>query len=389
MLMRRFLLVLSFLVASLHISAAQSISDHEAQKNALQKEIEMIDRQLAANKSRQKDNTQQLQLVRRKISNRQEIVSEINSQISLYNRQISDNGKAISRMEAEMDTLLLYYEHLIRTAYRNRDSKLWFAYIFSGDNLAQTFRRYSYFKNLSHNLDVRAEEIKTLRQKLSEEKTRLEELRTGLVRAKGDKEREISSLKKEEKSAKALEVQLSKNRRAYERQLAQKRKEVKALEDKIRRLVEEAMKGKEGETTIDYALSGEFSANKGKLPWPTDSHTVIEGFGEHYHPSLKGVKLPYNNGVNILTAPDAEVRAIFDGVVKQVVVMPGYNLCVLVQHGGYFSFYCKLGAVAVKAGQTVKTGDKIGNVDTINGDTIFHFQIWDKDTPLNPELWLR
>lgn len=387
--MKRIFVTIFLLIAAAHMLPAQSISDHEAQKNALQKEIELIDRQLAANKSRQKDNTQQLQLVRRKISNRQEIVSEINSQITLYNRQISDNGKAISRMESEMDTLMLYYEHLIRTAYRNRDSKLWFAYIFSGDNLAQTFRRYSYFKNLSHNLDVQANEIKTLKQKLADEKIRLEELRAGLVKAKGDKEKEISSLKKEEKSAKAIEAQLSKNRRAYERQLAQKKKEVKALEDKIRRLVEEAMKGKEGESKIDYALSGEFSANKGKLPWPTDSHTVIEGFGQHYHPSLKGVKLPYNNGVNILTSPEAEVRAVFNGVVKQIVVMPGYNLCVLVQHGGYFSFYCKLGSVAVKAGQTVKTGDKIGNVDTINGDTIFHFQIWDKDTPLNPELWLR
>jgi len=28
-------------------------------------------------------------------------------------------------------------------------------------------------------------------------------------------------------------------------------------------------------------------------------------------------------------------------------------------------------------------------VDTINGDTQLHFQIWQKQTPQNPELWLR
>ena len=85
----------------------------------------------------------------------------------------------------------------------------------------------------------------------------------------------------------------------------------------------------------------------------------------------------------------ARVKAVFDGVVKQIVVMPGYNQCVLVQHGNWFSFYCKLQNTVVKAGDKVRTGQVIGIVDTINGDTQLHFQIWQKQTPQNPELWLR
>ena len=85
----------------------------------------------------------------------------------------------------------------------------------------------------------------------------------------------------------------------------------------------------------------------------------------------------------------ARVKAVFDGVVKQIVVMPGYNQCVLIQHGNWFSFYCKLQSTSVKAGDKVKTGQVIGVVDTINGDTQLHFQIWQKQTPQNPELWLR
>ena len=83
------------------------------------------------------------------------------------------------------------------------------------------------------------------------------------------------------------------------------------------------------------------------------------------------------------------VNAVFDGVVKQIVVMPGYNQCVLVQHGNYFSFYCKLKTTSVKAGDKVKTGQKIGVVDTINGDTQLHFQVWKGQSPQNPEIWLR
>ena len=51
-----------------------------------------------------------------------------------------------------------------------------------------------------------------------------------------------------------------------------------------------------------------------------------------------------------------------------IVVMPGYNKCVLVQHGNYFSFYCKLGTVSVKAGDKVKTGQVVGTVDTIGAE---------------------
>jgi murein DD-endopeptidase MepM/ murein hydrolase activator NlpD len=80
---------------------------------------------------------------------------------------------------------------------------------------------------------------------------------------------------------------------------------------------------------------------------------------------------------------------VFDGVVRQIVVMPGYNKCVLIQHGNYFSFYCKLRDVTVKAGDKVKTGQTIGHVDTIGGESQLHFQIWKGSTPQNPELWLR
>ena len=70
-------------------------------------------------------------------------------------------------------------------------------------------------------------------------------------------------------------------------------------------------------------------------------------------------------------------------------MMPGYNQCVLVRHGEYFTFYCKLRNVTVKAGDKVKTGDRLGAVDTIGGENQFHFQLWSGRQPQNPELWLR
>ena len=99
--------------------------------------------------------------------------------------------------------------------------------------------------------------------------------------------------------------------------------------------------------------------------------------------------MPFNNGVNVSVAKGTKIQAVFNGEVKRVIVMPGYNKCVLVQHGSYFTFYCKLASVSVKAGDKVKTGQTIGVVDTIDGQTQFHFQLWEGQKPQDPEKWLR
>jgi murein DD-endopeptidase MepM/ murein hydrolase activator NlpD len=51
--------------------------------------------------------------------------------------------------------------------------------------------------------------------------------------------------------------------------------------------------------------------------------------------------------------------------------------------------YCKLKNVSVKADDKVKTGDVLGTVDTINGQTQLHFELWQGKKPQNPESWLK
>ena len=164
---------------------------------------------------------------------------------------------------------------------------------------------------------------------------------------------------------------------------------MEALNKEISRMIDSARKkAPKSRSSEDIRLSSEFASNKGKLPWPVEG-PVVYHFGQHYHPVYTGVKLPFNNGMSIAVQPGTEARAVFDGVVSQIIVMPGYHQCVLVQHGGYFTFYCKLARVSVKSGQKVSTGQVIGTVDTIAGETQLHVQLWDGKDPEDPEDWLR
>jgi septal ring factor EnvC (AmiA/AmiB activator) len=96
-----------------------------------------------------------------------------------------------------------------------------------------------------------------------------------------------------------------------------------------------------------------------------------------------------NNGVNIQTNQGEEVRAVYDGEVGTVASIPGLNKIVFIKHGDYTTVYAKLAKVTVKAGQTVKANQVLGEVYTDkNGTSELQFQIWQNDKKLNPQVWL-
>lgn len=394
----KYLITVIFLL--MLVSAAASAQDtkaYEQKKARLEREIAIIDKQLAENSSRSSSLMADLFLIRKNVANRKALVAESDKRIKDLNNQIYLTQKQINKMQARIDTLSAHYSKLLVSAYKNRDAKVWYMYMFASENLGQAFRRFGYFRNLSSQLNSDAEKIRQEKAVLEEEKAKLGKMKAEAEVIRKERAAELSRLSKEEKKADGVVRQLKKDRKKYQSQIAAKRKEVNALNREIERLIAEAMGGgsktssankTRKRATVDMKLDAEFAKNKGKLPWPADG-PIVGRFGKHYHPVYKNLELPPNNGVDIALSKGTEIVAILDGVVTQVITMPGYNQCVLLQHGNYFTFYCKLGKVAVKIGDKVKTGQALGVIDTINGQTQLHFQVWQGGKPQNPETWLK
>lgn len=381
---------------SVTVLHAQDTRAQEQKKERLEREIELINRQLSSTNSKSRSALATYDLVSKKVSNRQALLRESRRKEKECADKIYLKQKEINKLQESYDTLAAHYDRLVLGAYKNRDARIWYMYILASDDLSQAYRRYGYFKSLASQIGEEARRMEDARAKLEAERDELQKLRVEQKVVTQNTQKELGKLQSEQAESKALVGKLKKEKSKYQKELAAKRKQVEALDREIARLVREAMKGgtvsgagkKSNKMVIDEKLAAEFSKNKGKLPWPADG-PVVDAFGERYHPVYKNVKLPKNNGVGIALRPGTSVKCVFDGVVKQVLVMPGYNQCVLVQHGNYFTFYCKLKNVVVKSGQKVKTGQDIGTVDTINRETQLHFQIWKDTTPQNPESWLK
>lgn len=373
---------------------AQDTSSQRARRDKLEREIEIIDRQLAENASQSNALLSDMTLLRKKISNRRALVAESDKEIRRYSDEIYLTQRKINRLKARVDTLTAHYEKLVMSAYKNRDSRVWYMYMLASDNLGQAFRRFGYFKNLSTQMKTEATRIRELQKELEEEKAKIAQMRTEAQAVRKQRVADLESLKKEEVQMSNMSKKLRRNKRTYENQLKKKRQEVVALNKEIERIIQEAKKAKQKPsgtskkaTEAAVKLSAEFSQNKGKLPWPAEG-PVVGGYGRIYDSDYNTLDIPENRGIDIAVMKGAEVTAVFDGVVHDVATMLGHNKCVLIVHGDYFTLYCNLKDVKVKAGQKVKVGDRIGSVATISGMNQLHFELWHGDTPENPMKWL-
>ena len=392
------------------IAQNKTIESKKKEAGKLQDDIKFLDKQISETKKQRQNTLTELKLLNKKVETRKRLIDRLEEDINRQGMQISDKTKALEILTAKLDSLKASYRRMVIKAYRNRDSRKWFMYIIASENVEQGYRRWSYLKKYSSSLSSLASAIKEESKKIEAERSELSHLQAEKIKDQHEKTEEYNRLKQDQDKSKAYANTLAKQQKKYTQELQKKKQQADRLNKEIEKLISQAIAAERkkaessakksggktpssgktyAETPESAKLSGSFESNKGNLPWPVKRGMIVEGFGEHPHPTIKGVKLPFNNGVNIAAPKGSQVLCVFEGVVKQILVIPGYSNCVLVEHGKFFTFYCKLGKVSVKNGQKVSQGTIIGTVDSNQESGEIHFELWMGTQKQNPENWLK
>ena len=384
--------ILLFIACSIG-AYAQNLNEQTRRRIALEQDIAFINKQLDSNKEKQQGTLLHLNLLQTKISSRKLLLDNIATQVDQINDSIKKKETGVDLLKAEYERVENAYLQLLHTAYLHRNRQLWVAYLLASDNLRQAYRRWQYFKNYSQYINQKAAQIKLANSRLDEEVGKLKKMRMEVVNLKAYHQKGLDTLRTEEHQSRQMIASMSNQERALRAQLEQKSKDLDKMNKEIARMMATAEKERKAaspkEIETEKALATHFEQNKGKLPWPLNHGVVIEPYGQHNHPVIKGVKMSFNPGVGISGRRGDEVHAVFHGTVKQIVFMPGYSQCVMIQHGSYYTFYCRLGSVRVKTGDTVATGDVLGVLAEIDGSYSLHFELWNGINKQNPELWLK
>jgi len=379
---KHILLVLTLL--SVLVASAQQKETLKKERDKISKEISFTNKLLEETRQNRSKVEGELGLLSKKIRLREDLITSIKKEVKLYNRQIDRNREQIALLETELAESKERYADLIRLAQRTNRSQDRLMFIFAADDFFQAIRRIRYFRQLTDLRKDQAAEIEAAKSKLiglNQELDQAIDFKNQTLEqeqdAKQDLSRDLSKQQSTISSLKSEEKTLLSKLKKQEKQREKVNKEIQRIIEAEIRASKKSNEGVFSLTPEAAALSADFEKNRGKLPWPVERGVITQKFGDNPHPVLAGIMLP-NNGLNIATNQNAQVRAVFDGTISGVISITGAGKSVIINHGGYRSVYSNLKEVFVSKGQKISAKEAIGLVltDEVDGKTEAHIEIW-------------
>lgn len=396
-------LVISLFICTSVFAQQSKRKSLEARRTQLQKDKIYINALLSNTQRKENNLLGDLKDINDKIKIGEALIKAIESESKELANEIYLNQLEINKHRRDLERLKMDYGEMIFKSYKSKAQNSRIMFLLSSENFYQGYKRFQYMKQYTKFRKKQGEEIK---QKTSEL-----ELLTVDLKVKKEEKQSLLTVKKEEQSGiekeknqqKKLISQVKQKEGKYRRQIKSFLKEEEKINAQIDRLIREAIASSNkasGNTTVastsNFALTPEakvlaakFASNKGKLPWPVSRGYISTYYGKQPHPVLKTATIQ-SNGIRITTEKGSNARAIFDGKVLAVMVMPGNKKAVLVQHGNYISNYNNLERVSVQKGDNVKTNQNIGTIftDRVTGKTILGFALHNNMKKENPTSWI-
>ena len=382
-------------------------------KKQLEDEIRYTTELLEKTKQSKQVSMERLKILNQRIRSREALITTINRELGQIDMNIQVENVELDRMSKQLKALKSDYARMIYHAYRTMNGRNKLMFIFSARDFNQAWQRIKYYQQYSEYRRRQAERIEKTTHVINDQRQDLEAKKQEKLTLFETQQKEKVKLDMEKQEKAKTIKELSGKEKQLVSTLKTKQQAAARLQYEIEKLIaseisasEERMNKTEGRdkrtggkivsgpaiyemTPREKELSSSFASNRGRLPWPCEKGFISGTFGEHPHPVLERVKIK-NNGVDITTEPNSQVKAVFNGKVSKIMSFPNLNNVVIVRHGEYLTVYSNLEAVNVREGQDVTTKQVIGKVhyNVEEQKTELHFELWKGKMIQNPESWL-
>ncbi|NLA15865.1 MAG: peptidoglycan DD-metalloendopeptidase family protein [Bacteroidales bacterium] len=390
--MKRRGLFLVFLLLAAGKVASQDVSALQLRNKGLQEEIATLEKRIQSTAGTIKGQLTQYRMGQRLLESRKELIAGMEEELAVLNSHIAGKTQAVGQLRKQHRELLTAYEQLLSKAYRHRDKKLWIMHILSSRSAAQAYRRWRYFRSYSDHMRAQEKKIRDTRDSLLREESRLVALQQERSVSRDKLALEITRRQEDQKTLDRRIKRLQQNEKQLRQELQKRIQEQKKLDKEIQKALA-ALEKKDLErdpaaVEAARALSADFSANKGNLPWPLTNAVIIERFGRITDPKWGFVF--DNNGVTLSGPKGGDVKSIFNGTVSSIWMdnRDSYLIRILISHGEFSTIYCHMVDVVVKEGDRVATGQKLGSLSPL-GEGNSYFQLLHNGKPINPAEWCR
>ena len=395
------LLILLMLFGSFFHAIGQKKSDQLKQKEKeLVKKIKNTKNLIKLTRNSEQLSLAELGIIQHQIAYREELVSHYNYQIRKLDMQVQNTKKQILTIQNSISNLKQEYTQMMIHAYKNRNTDFKYLYIISAETFTEAFHRMKYIQHYKDYRQNQIEKIEKNQAVLEDKILYLEEKITAKKAISKIKKNEKAEYLKDKKQQQETFARLKADENKYKSILSAQQKKKQKIALAIRKAIEKEIsatikktKNKFTLTPEANALSKNFVSNKGKLPWPVEKGEITGKYGKHRHDIVSTATVD-NNGIDITTEKQAKVRAVFNGKVTSVLIIPGAGKVVMVSHGQYRTVYSNLKDVYVKKGDQIKTKQVLGSLINTEGKNISeaHFEIWKITSnglaTENPSSWI-
>ena len=394
----RRLLLVTFCTLAIGASSRAQTGDRErleSERAAISERIAATQSLLDATREDKDRSTQEWAVLKEQVDLRQQLLANLQAERRAAERALDRRKAGVREADDQVKALKEEYAEMIRIAARFGGRDDWWQVVLDAEGMTQAFRRWLLVEEYARNRKAQAERIHDSAESLRQEMTSLDRERQALVDVERDLQDQRDEAKRAARRMESMVADFQSRERDLRDQLAVEEGRRAELGKAIERIMAEARRAAERSSTGFAAtpegqvIGAEFTANKGRLPWPVSEGVVVGRFGTHPHPSLPGIRIE-RRGIDIATSEGGTVSAIFSGRVSNVITIPGGGMVVMLDHGSHRSVYANLGSVAVAAGEDVRTGQAIGTVIDLGEGPRAHLEIWDAkgSAPLNPEPWI-
>lgn len=355
------------------------IQDTRNKERGLLEELEEIDGRLQAQNKK-------LSLLREKLARQENLLVQ--------------KQENLNRTITEKETLKRYVQKRL-TAYYQMGSIGLTNVIFSREKLSELLNFQEYFRNMVRydqtaiaSYQAKIVELNRSREILEDEKNHLSQL----VDQVTVEEEALSSI---HDTKMALLNRIKTEKKLYQQAVKELETAAANLRDTLEKLkkkiihpppapMNEPVKNISA-TPKKQQLENDkgFTSQKGKLDPPVDGMMPVQlSKGEDNNFGIASFK----NGIDILTASNQAIRAVYDGRVINSGYMRGYGNMIIIDHGqNYYSVVSRAAEILKMEGDAVMRGDVIGitgDDSTLLGQGL-HFEIRRGSEPEDPLQWIR
>lgn len=320
------------------------------------------------------------------------LVAKLRAEEKNLQAKVEGTRTQLRKLQDQLAFLKQHYAGYVKSAYRAgqaSDVEL----LLTAGSVNQFYVRAEYLRRFTNQRRLDADRIITKKREVEEKQAQLQEQLSEERRVLAEKGAEEDRLAASVAERKEVLQRIRRDKKSIQREIERKLEAARQLESLITNLIEadrlksEKSRTKEGQLPQPPPAGGAFESRKGKLRWPVAEGSVIAGFGQQRHPTLKTIT--QNTGIDIAVRSGTSVTSVADGEVTTIWWLPGYGNLVIVDHsGGFRTVYAHLSEIHVGEGQRVKEGEILGaSGEAVEGPRL-HFELWRGRDKQNPELWL-